>query len=352
MVISERYLTLLICIIIFTGCAPLEQAPLVYSSKSVVGIDISATATEQPGLSVNVGYKQVDAAYVPVAVAKSCDFDYGDVDSSDKTDTTINTEANSNTKANSNVNCTNEIYKLLTIAGNNKVEDSRSESDEIKEAKKHLEEFKGIGASRDIANKALSDAQIKFKAAVAAKEAFDKINPPTNSDNDAQIKLERLTKSKEVTAAEDAVKVAEKNLNSARLAFDSIDASKLLNAFNIAGLDNNKQDAYSVFGSFDANTKTVTEANGGNANVKADTGLALGKVFSTGVAAQHLTEGMKNYYEHDGEAKVAAAKAYGCLVHSENYLNSFKSQLDMGNPEDKQRLIKMQEDLITICKGK
>jgi hypothetical protein len=47
------------------GCTALEQAPLVYTSKQIVGIDVSAPTTESTGVTVSVGYKNVDAAYVP-----------------------------------------------------------------------------------------------------------------------------------------------------------------------------------------------------------------------------------------------------------------------------------------------
>jgi len=37
------------------GCSPLQQAPLVYSSKVSVGVDVSATSTETPGAGVTIG---------------------------------------------------------------------------------------------------------------------------------------------------------------------------------------------------------------------------------------------------------------------------------------------------------
>src|SRR5689334_4374134 len=55
------------------GCAPLQQAPLVYSSKVAVGVDLSSNAAESPGISISLGVKTVDAAYVPVAVARSAE---------------------------------------------------------------------------------------------------------------------------------------------------------------------------------------------------------------------------------------------------------------------------------------
>lgn len=56
----------------FGLCArvPLQHAPLLYSSKTSVGIDVSTSTTESPGGSISMGVKVVDAAYVAVAVCK------------------------------------------------------------------------------------------------------------------------------------------------------------------------------------------------------------------------------------------------------------------------------------------
>ena len=52
------------------GCAPLSQAPLVYSSKQILGVDISIPSPESPTAELHVGFKNKDVAIVPVAVAK------------------------------------------------------------------------------------------------------------------------------------------------------------------------------------------------------------------------------------------------------------------------------------------
>ena len=80
-------------VFVLAACAPLQQAPLVYSSKTSMGIDLSTPTSEQPGVSINIGFKQVDAAYVPVAVAKDCDTGKGVQ------------------------NCQHKIYELMKITG-------------------------------------------------------------------------------------------------------------------------------------------------------------------------------------------------------------------------------------------
>ena len=54
---------------------------------------------------------------------------------------------------------------------------------------------------------------------------------------------------------------------------------------------NNKHDALSVFGSFNGHVVAGTENPASGATV--NTTLNLGRVFSTGVASQHLTEGIE-----------------------------------------------------------
>lgn len=63
-------LPLLIAVFLIIGCAPLSQAPLVYSSKQVLGVDISIPSPESPTAELHVGFKNKDVAIVPVAVAK------------------------------------------------------------------------------------------------------------------------------------------------------------------------------------------------------------------------------------------------------------------------------------------
>ena len=49
-------------IALLTGCAHLEQAPLVYSSKTTLGVEVSTASVEAPGLAIALGFRQIDAA--------------------------------------------------------------------------------------------------------------------------------------------------------------------------------------------------------------------------------------------------------------------------------------------------
>ena len=101
-----------------TACSALDQAPLVYSSKTSVGIDVSGTSTENLGLSVSVGFKQVDAAYVPVAVAKPCDNDNKD----------------------KNNKCNNKEYEIVKLTGTSS-ETSDSNPNQAKDIENFLYTF-------------------------------------------------------------------------------------------------------------------------------------------------------------------------------------------------------------------
>lgn len=53
----------------FSGCA-LKQAPLMYSSKTTVGLDISTTVAEN-GAVLNFGFKNHDMVYIPTVVSQN-----------------------------------------------------------------------------------------------------------------------------------------------------------------------------------------------------------------------------------------------------------------------------------------
>lgn len=50
------------------GCQSLPQAALMYTSKTVGGLDVSSPRTNDGQVSISIGYKRDDFAYVPVAV--------------------------------------------------------------------------------------------------------------------------------------------------------------------------------------------------------------------------------------------------------------------------------------------
>jgi hypothetical protein len=55
-----------------SACVPMEQASLTYTSKTTMGVGVAAGTQDTPGLEVTIGFKEVNVALVPVAVAKYC----------------------------------------------------------------------------------------------------------------------------------------------------------------------------------------------------------------------------------------------------------------------------------------
>lgn len=318
------------------ACAPLQQAPLVYSSKVSIGIDISGTATEQPGVSINVGYKQIDAAYVPVAVAKPCE----------------------ETEAGKRDNCTDKIYQLKEIEGKNKVGDSEVPKGALEAAQKRISEFKQISQARDSADTEL--ARAKLRLADAEKQLSDLANEKANAlkvatdkggvglTTDESILLaERKKRSSQVDVEKAAVATAEGQKKKTDEAFNSANVTGLVEAYGLVGGENSKTDAYSVFGSFDANTKASAEV-GGAAAPKGEVGLALGKVFSTGVASQNLTEGLRRYYAGLGAEHAEKGKT-SCLSTGENYITEYKKTLNLDDAADKKKLGAMIDRITETC---
>lgn len=316
-------------VFVLGGCAPLQQAPLVYSSKVTLGVDLSATATEQPGVSLNLGYKQIDAAYVPVAVAKPCDLQDA-----------------------KNELCAGDNYKLQQIRGDNTVDDSQGSRDKLEGAQKLLSDYSTANDKRKTATQAAIDAQAELdkvkklqqdnsaaleanKGEIATAEGLlksanaqevadskkkeDDIKKAQQQVNDAKSKQAQLIQmqvdlAKRLQNASDDLGNKQKQKSDAEKNFDLVDISKdpakLADALKIVVTGSNKKgDAYSVFGSFDASTKIATE---GGTSAKGEGGVTLGKVFSTGVASQNLSLGLQGFYANIGRARANAAYR-GCL---------------------------------------
>jgi hypothetical protein len=283
----------------------MEQAPLVYSSKISVGIDMTGTSTENPGVSLSLGYKQVDAAYIPVAVAKACD--------------ATKTAAD----------CKDTIYALKVLQGNLSTQDGGERQSDV-EAKRVLADYDAALLKLDGAKAATSNKQSEFgqlngrkivleqkkgqsaaqEVALAAwrvkKAALDAVVAPavlTDAEQKSLVDLNNKIQAGNPYAltAEETKEIAGID---ARIAQALVDLGKLTaelpplqaaldqlkqKAFEAKQLLNSlgRTDAYSVFGRFDATTSA--EAAAGK--------VSLGKVFSTGVASQSLAQGLGDYYK-------------------------------------------------------
>lgn len=273
--------------ICLSGCGALQQAPLVYASKVSVGIDAAATSTESPGFSINVGYKQVDTAYVPVAVARDC-------------------------KPGADQPCKDKVFEIVPLSGNNDIIGKTKVSEQaLADAKATIDlASKDVERSRSKLEEAQVDATAKNKARDVAKSTAD---TAAEADKPATAELAKKAQSAAEIAqttlvgAQRAFEAAQTKLGEAGTAYSKLTSPPSLDSTN------QRKDAFSVYGSFDGKTKNTA----GKESVSV--GLDLGRTFSTGVASQNLTEGVRSAACLDSAARIldkAADKADAALLKS------------------------------------
>lgn len=263
------------------GCYPLEQAPLVYTSRQQMGVNVSAGTPDNPGLELSIGYKGVDAALVPVMVAKHCP------------------EVSAQ-------QCDRLTYHLERILGKNNVGDESSvDSNRISElqgaVRVHQAEVTRLEDDLKDVKSQIADidrSQSELQAFSAERQTI--VDSQTREENDG----DQGTPAEDRTARLQEIDSQIETLKSKLDARPELEATRsrteteIVNAKSRLTDDRNrlkelqerraqssrddKEDALSVFGSFDGNAS----ANNNSAS------LGVGKVFSTGVASQHLTQGL------------------------------------------------------------
>ena len=275
---------IMVAIPMLGGCLQLEQAPLVYTSKVEMGVGVTVGQPETPGLHVNIGFKGVDTALVPVVFAKHC-----------------------GEKAASG--CNNANYNAMTIIGTNKL----SAADLIDQ--ESIKQFQqAIKANQDLLEKnaqSLVDeerqlAEISTLPAKKKKLADSKSKVLSTSPSDPQTVVpaveeptaEQIVEIATLTAEIDRLEEAEKRTGAIDAEVTRLNVSNITAAASVSSnreslhhylsLRNNKSgddktDALSVYGSF--NGKATGDKDGA--------GLNLGKVFSTGIAAQFIAQGLR-----------------------------------------------------------
>ena len=272
-----KFMQLSFLLFFIIGCVPLEQAPLIYTSTVTYGATTSVNGVETPGVSVVIGYKLVDAAYVPVAVSKRGDSNDLKLVTGTQTGEKLRTFDNPEQR-----DKYNELNDQLTLF-NLKFKKSESERvDLIKKksnAEKELKELKELKEFKDNAeaNNNESDRRLKSEIQKLTSEIASK-DKSTKELRDEIITVER--KIKEVIGEGNALYA---DISSEGLA--------------------SKTDAYSVYGSFNGKNTVGKKSN----NIEA--GNSLGKVFSTGIAAQTLA-----LAERDRARAIGVEECLGKLV--------------------------------------
>lgn len=293
------------------ACSPLAQAPLVYSSKQSLGLDVSTTSTETPGLAINLGFKGVDAAYVPVAVAQQCD---------------VNKDAAS---------CDQSKFKLTPLIARTTFADTKSPlAQQITQASLDLKSAKELLAMREgeLDSKLRArDADTKKAADLVTAQAelakAQNLATPPSAGADAAATAAYDTAKANLPAIQERVDVAQaasKNAatniqavqaatvargNAQTAVNDALSALDKANAEQSKSLSTTREDAFSVYGSFGGGTNFA----GGDKSA----GLSVGKVFSTGVASQQLTEGIRAIGCMEAATKATTAISASALPDAE-----------------------------------
>lgn len=258
--------------VMVAGCYPMEQAPLVYSSKHQVGVSVSAGTAEAPGLDLSLGYKGQDIAMVPVAVAKFCE-------------------------TARQADCTREIYRMQVIAGGR--QEPLDNRDLLNRIENLTNSVKANELKRSNNAKAIADIETKLnrydtltglRAQVA--ELTNAIPRTADVAEAATLSGEKAAKEKEIAAFSDVATLDADKARAERARYvslntdldsaihrESSEASRLMAQLN-TGVAGRRDDALSVYGTFSG------QAEGRSTEAK----LSAGKVFATGVAAQYLAE--------------------------------------------------------------
>lgn len=288
------------------SCAPLQQAPLVYSSKATVGLDVSTPTTENPGISINIGVKVVDAAYVPVAVSK-------EIDSRATDKATIGITPIQAIYGQGNNDGTPHLLEAenkekINVYLNAKAELAKAGEDVAKNERERAELNRVLGRI-DAALASLKDFTTTPETLDEKRDrVFAEINgtlltelaaagvsiPPISADAARKYDASNTQRSLETAKDTTTKKVEFSNAEAARLSkiadAKASEAQRLLSEAAKAAnlLKTSKTDAYSVYGRFDSNGSG--NQSGGD---KPTAQLLVGKIFSTGLASQNLTEAVK-----------------------------------------------------------
>lgn len=298
---------------ILGGCASLEQAQLVYVSTNQIGLITSGGKAESPTPSLIIGYSGVDVAIVPVAVAKKCGKDALAAVPDDS----------------KSPNCKNIDPSINRIEGNHKNSISISDKGKIDQLDSEInilnKEIDGYAPLLDGSITQLNN--YKLQKDVTEKNIQDigtALSGMKDTDDKDSQKAEKLNQKK--TYEEEKSKL-DSNINTVNSRIESYKnernnkrqeiATKQIALDALRGATNNtsgdeKTDALSVYGTFDGSAKN---------NPKDTTGLNVGKTFSTGIAAQNITQGLR-----DGGKQIATAKCFGAALELLNAVAGAKTQ--------------------------
>jgi len=268
------------------GCGTIDQVPLAYVSTIKVGISAESATAQVPGGKVLIGVEATDAALVPVAVGRTC-------------------------KGGLGTTCDQDSAPIYLVRGNNDISPAtfvklaQAQADAVVGALNTLgvaeSELSAANseatslASATMARRLLAElekdkADDERRAAADTVIAIDPALAQRMANRDEDIAAARAAIAANGNVTDDAHRIEQRQASAqaqrtaAKSAYDTQKDALAKVLSQAPAATGTRKDALSVFGSFNANT---------DAQPNAAIGLKLGKSFSTGVAAQLLTEGMK-----------------------------------------------------------
>ncbi|MBC3384940.1 hypothetical protein [Pseudomonas sp. SWRI179] len=290
------------------GCAPLQQAPLVYTSSHVIGVKIGVAPTQPESLEAVIGYKDLDAAYAPVAVSNPH----------------LNEAMKPGNKYDKDLYEIKEIYGIYGTQASAAGASNLLTDEESADMQVYFERF----SAKESAAKTAGSAKLSWLEAQKLKTLADnlKIEPRTDacrpflpkdtiknsyqnffncSTADAQEEV--IRKYSLLSNLDKTYDIIDKEQNDAKDIYDKANAASQSAITNFALVSDKvkgaleklasiqKRDAISVYGSFDADTGAETAKPLAGTPSEGDNGVKVkvGKVFSTGVAAQNVSEAQK-----------------------------------------------------------
>ncbi|WCD78489.1 hypothetical protein [Pseudomonas sp. TUM22785] len=302
--------TLLISLISVSGCAPLQQAPLAYTSAQVVGVKLGIAPTQPETLEAVVGVKILDAAYAPVAVSNPG----------------LKDAASSGKPFNENLYAIKEIYGIYGSQASADTAAKLLTADESEDMKKFLEAQTALSKAKDATKNAEAAKLSTENALVSVKDLNDLVTPingcqPIVGNESISSGLTRLSTcadgaakeigerygiilkdqinqkpddlKKQVTPLTQSLEAAQKSEIDAAKSVSSSEAKVKGALEKLANIQ--KRDAISVYGSFNSDSKAGSKSEPTDPNATKNSGVdvRIGKVFSTGVAAQNISEAQK-----------------------------------------------------------
>ena len=233
-------------------------APLVYTSKQVLGIDFSTPSAESPSVAFNVGFKNLDAAYIPIAVSKR----------SEKSEDIAITEIYAtHGKGRSRDAPTQQVAPEKVQAAQNLEKATQEKIQAVSSLKAFNSDLAEYNTAVVAKKSNLAELQSSLKEQIVAPET-----PPAV--------LKKIEDKKPLDKQEQALAKAPLEQNVVKAELSAAQARQQYDQL----FNDLKRDSMSVFGTFDSAFAS-----------KGEPGLTsqLGKVFSTGVAAQNLTSGFQ-----------------------------------------------------------